>query len=57
LESIIVVILREVYCLFFSASTMSRNHPSDEVGKSYTHPVGLGEGSRYQGLRCAWPME
>src|SRR5258708_2236164 len=40
LESISVVILREVYCLFFSASTMSRNHPSDEVGKSYTHPVG-----------------
>src|SRR5260221_1072025 len=40
LESVIVSILKGVYCLFFSRSTMSGNFPSDEVGKSYTHPVG-----------------
>src|SRR5260221_633262 len=35
LESVIVSILKGVYCLFFSRSTMSGNFPSDEVGKSY----------------------
>src|SRR2546425_9345740 len=40
LESVIVSILKGVYCLFFSRSTMSGNFPSDEVGKSYTYPVG-----------------
>src|SRR2546428_12517880 len=40
LESVIVSILKGVYCLFFSRSTMSGNFPSDEVGKSYTQPVG-----------------
>src|SRR5258708_15698008 len=40
LESVLVSILKGVYCLFFSRSTMSGNSPSDEVGKPYTHPVG-----------------
>ncbi len=40
LESVTVPISRGVYYLFLSESTMSGNFPSDEVGKSYTHPVG-----------------
>jgi hypothetical protein len=40
-ESITVLILGEVYCLFFSEATMLGSFPSDEVGKPYTHPVGL----------------
>ncbi|HEY4384513.1 MAG TPA: IS200/IS605 family accessory protein TnpB-related protein, partial [Ktedonobacteraceae bacterium] len=30
-----------LYCLFFLRSTMSGTRSSDEVGKSYTHPVGF----------------
>src|SRR6266487_4931458 len=37
LESVTVSILRGVYYLFLSESTMWGNRPSDEVGKSYTH--------------------
>src|SRR5258706_8179987 len=41
LKSVTVSILKGVYCLFFWASTMLGSFPSDEVGKSYTHPVGV----------------
>src|SRR5712671_4737937 len=42
LKSVTVSILKGVYCLFFSASTMLGSLPSDEVGKPYTQPVGIG---------------